>query len=73
MSNYKRHYEFGNIVFITMITDNRIPILTDNIDLIKESLKSVKYKFEIVAGVILQDHIHLLLKPQNMKDIPYIV
>ena len=56
-----------------MITDNRIPILTDNIDLIKESLKSVKYKFEIVAGIILQDHIHLLLKPQNMKDVPYIV
>ncbi len=56
-----------------MVTDNRIPILVENIDLVRNSFASVKYEFDIVAGVVLKDHIHVLLKPKNMHDIPNII
>lgn len=73
MSNYRRYYNFGKTVFITIVTSNRNPILIDNIELVKESLKSVKYNFKIIACVVLKDHIHIIIEPDNMKNIPYIV
>ena len=73
MSQYKRHYNFGQIVFITIVVNNRKAILPDNIQLIRDSFKSVKYKFTIIAGIILKDHLHILIQPENMYEIPKIV
>jgi putative transposase len=73
MSNYKRYYNFGKIVFITIVTYNRQPILTDNIELIRKAWKSVKYKFRIIAGVVLKDHMHILIEAEDNSEIPKII
>ena len=73
MSNYRRHYSFGKITFITIVIYNRQPILPDNIELIRNAWKSVKYPFKIHAGVVLKDHIHILIEPENTSDTPKII
>ena len=73
MSNYLRHYNFGKIVFITIVTFERRPILIENINLIRAALKNIKYNFKIIAGCVLKDHMHLLIEPKNMNDIPFII
>ena len=63
------------MVFITIVTYNRKQILSDYIDLIKSSLKYTKTKisFNIVAIVILKDHIHFILQPENINAYPNII
>lgn len=73
MSYYRRHYNFGQIVFITIVTYNRRPILIENINLIRAAFKNIKYNFKIIAGCVLKDHIHILIEPENVKDIPFII
>ena len=46
MSYRRRYYHFGNMVFITIVTYNRQAILIENIDLIRNAFKSVKYNFK---------------------------
>ena len=62
-----------NIVFITIVTYNRQPILINNIELLKFSLKSVKYNCKIIAGIVLPDHIHLLIQADNATTYPKII
>ena len=73
--NYKRYFIPNSMVFITIVTYNRKQILLDYIDLIKSSLKYTKTKipFNIVAIVILKDHIHFILQPKNVNDYPNII
>lgn len=76
MSNYKRFFLDGfKYVFITIVTYNRQRILIDNIDLLRKSFNYAKTKlnFSIFAAVILQDHLHLILKLENEKDFPKII
>lgn len=73
MAKFKLYYNFGSIVFITIVTNNGIPILVKNIQLIRKSLKLVKYNFKILAGVVMFDHIHIIIEPENLKDIPKII
>ena len=63
------------MVFLTIVTYNRKQILLDYIDLIKSSLKYTKTRipFNIVAMVILKDHIHFILQPENINDYPNII
>ena len=64
MSNYIRFYNNEyNLIFITMVTNNRLPILINNIETLRASFKYAKQKhsFEIFACVILKDHIHMIL------------
>lgn len=58
-----------------MVTDKRKPILVDNIELLRKSFKRAKeiYNFEVFGCVILPDHIHLLLRPENIKEYPKII
>ena len=49
MSKFKRYYQDKNIVFITIVTYNRQQILVENIDLLRQSFKKVKYNYEIIA------------------------
>lgn len=73
MSNFKRYYQDKNIVFITAVTYNRYPILVDNIDLLRNSLKTVKYPYNIIAGIILPDHLHMLFQTDNATDYSKII
>ena len=63
------------MVFITVVTYNRKQILLDYIDLIKVSIRYAKTKisFNIEAIVILKDHIHFILKSENINDYPNII
>lgn len=73
MSNFKRYYSENNIVFLTIVTYNRNPILIKYIKLLRESLKFVKYKFKIIAGIVMPDHLHLLINAENSSEYPKIV
>ena len=67
MPNYKRRFQHGYTYFLTIITHTRNPILIENIELLRESFRQSKkkYKYDIDAIVILPDHIHMLITPQN--------
>lgn len=74
MSNLRRYFQKGDIVFITNVTFNRNNILIDNIDLLTSSIKKVKDNsdFDIIAFVYMPDHFHLLIDSKN-KDITKIM
>lgn len=73
--NYKRFFIQNSMVFITIVTYNRMPFLVEYIDLIKESIKysKTKFNFSIEAIAILKDHIHIIINPDNIKDYPNII
>ena len=73
MSNFKRYYQDNNIVFITVVTYNRQPILIDNIELLRNSLRLIKYNYKIIAGVVMPDHIHLLIQTDNSNTYSKII
>jgi len=66
MSNYKRIYFEGYSYYLTIVTQNRQPILIDNIELLRESFRRSKkrYEYKIDAIVILPDHIHMIIRPK---------
>ena len=75
MANYKRIFLDGYSYYITVVTHQRNPILIDNIELLRESFRVSrrKYRYEIEAIVILPEHFHTIITPQNAKDYPHII
>lgn len=76
MSNYKRYFNNSvNPVFITFVTYKRRKILIQNIDIFRNSLKYVKnkYKFEIIAITVMNNHCHVILFAKNQNEIPKII
>lgn len=75
MPNYHRYYLENRYVFLTVVTYQRQPILINNIKLLRNSFKQtlLKYNFEIFGIVILPDHFHVIIKPENVKDFSNIV
>ena len=76
MPNYKRYYVQGYpYIFITMVTYNRQKILIDNIDLLRYAFKKTlqNYNYEIVAICVLQDHIHMIIKDNNIGNYSNII
>lgn len=73
--NYRRLFIQGSYVFLTVVTYNRQPILIKNIELLRNSFKETKkhFDFEIFAVSILPEHLHILLRPKNIKDYPNII
>ncbi len=73
--NYKRLYIENSLIFMTIVTQKRIPILIKYIDLLKKSYEKVLelYKFQTIAYSILPDHIHCIIKPANNNEYPKIV
>lgn len=57
----------GYPYFITNITCERRPFLIENIDLVWSAFESTKKKssFELIAWVILPEHFHILVDPEN--------
>lgn len=71
MSNLRRYYATGNYYFITSVTINRAPILVQNIDLYRQAIDRTcrRFNLEILAWVVLPDHLHLILDP-NSNNLP---
>ena len=75
MSNYKRIYFEGYSYYLTIVTQNRQPILIDNIELLRESFRRSKkrYDYNIEAIVILPDHIHMIITPKIPNEYSKII
>ncbi len=72
---YKRMYVDGYDYFITVVTYERNPLLIENIDLLRESFKYAKTKFDftIDAIVVLPDHFHMIIKTGEAKNYSKII
>lgn len=69
--NYRRYYQPGGRYFITVVTENRRPILIENIDRLRDAFRLCwsRYPFEVGAMVILPEHLHVLWKlPEGDSD-----
>ncbi|MBW1941095.1 MAG: transposase [Deltaproteobacteria bacterium] len=68
---YRRFYQSGARYFFTVVTENRKPILIDNIERLRAAFRLClsRYPFEIEAIVVLPDHLHTLWKlPEGDAD-----
>ncbi len=72
---YKRLFISNTYIHLVMVTYKRKPILINNIDLLRNSFKNAKqfFNFDIFAICILPDHIHMILKPENIHEYPKII
>ena len=68
MSKLRRFHEDGYIYFITNVTYQRQPLLADNADLLWKAIEAVGLRcgFELIAWVIMPDHLHLVIDPGRM-------
>ena len=75
MANYKRLFLEGYSYYLTVVTYNRNPILIDNIEALRDSFRESKkyYMYDINAIVILPDHFHMIITPNNSKEYPKII
>ena len=73
--NYKRLYIENSLVFITIVTNKRVPLLLKNVKFLYKSLFSVLkfYKFKLIAYCIQPEHIHVIIKPVHIDDYPKII
>ena len=73
--NYRRLFIKNGLVFLTIVTNDRIPILTNNINLLNQSYNNAikYYKFNLVAYSILPEHIHCIIKPTIIEEYSKIV
>ena len=73
--NYRRIFVQNSIVFITMVIQDRMPILIDNVDILVNSVNEIKlyYNFEIIAYVLLKDHFHFLMQTEDITKYPKII
>ncbi len=64
MSNLRRYNSNGHPIFVTCVTEERQPILTDNADLLRCAIDSALAKIEgrVVAFVIMPDHFHAIIE-----------
>lgn len=60
--DYRRNYQSGGIYFFTIVTQNRQPILIDNIWRLRTAFRHARkrYPFGIDAVVVLPDHLHTI-------------
>ena len=63
MTEYRRHRLKGGTYFFTVnLAERNRELLTERIDVLRESFRAVKYQhpFKIVAVVILPEHLHII-------------
>lgn len=68
--NYKHVFIQNSCVHLIIAAYNRKPIFIDNVDLLQKAIINAMqyFQFEIVAFCILSDHIHIIMKPIDIKD-----
>ena len=74
MHNVKRYFNKGNIYFLTHVTFNRDKILTVNFDILWKCMAKLmdEYVFDLIAWVVLPDHMHMLIDPHD-NNLPGII
>ena len=68
---YRRFYQSGARYFFTVVTENREPILIDNIERLRSAFRLClsRYPFEVEAIVVLPDHLHTIWRlPEGNSD-----
>lgn len=74
MPNYRRNFVVGGCYFFAVnLLERQRTLLTDNIDLLRDSVRRVRrlYPFHIDAWVVLPDHLHCVLTlPPDIDDFP---
>ena len=75
MAKYSRVFKDGYSYFLTVVTENREPILIDNIEILRKSfaLSIKKYRYKLDAVVIMPEHFHMIITPKSAEDYPKIV
>jgi putative transposase len=75
MSNYIRVFQDGYSYFITIVTYRREPILIEHIGLLRKSfsLSKKRYSYTIDAIIVLPDHLHMIITPENAREYPKII
>jgi len=75
MSNYQRIYLPNHSYVLTVVTYKRKPILIDHIDLLRDSFRrsKKKYDYRIDAIVILPDHFHMIITPKVATEYSKII
>jgi len=69
MSILKRYFDKGQLYFVTIVTYQRNNILIDNYQLYIMAISRIKkkHKFEIIAFVVMPDHLHIIINPYETK------
>jgi len=70
MSNYRRNFVHGGSYFFTVnLLERQRTLLTDHIDLLRDSVRRVKvlYPFHIDARVVLPDQMHATAWMQEVR------
>ena len=69
MSKLKRYFEKGNVYFVAVVTYQRKPILINNSNIFEKAITRIKKKhnFEIIAFVVMPDHFHMIINPNEAK------
>ncbi len=75
MPNYKRLFIPDSYLFLTITTNCRQPIRIKNIAILRQGFINTKknYAFEILAIVVLPDHMHLIITPEKIEEYPKII
>ncbi|MGY6554384.1 MAG: REP-associated tyrosine transposase [Wenzhouxiangella sp.] len=77
MPRYRRHFSFGNWVFLTLVTANRQPWLRDEVAkrMLMESFQSTKthFGYRHLAHVVLDDHLHWMLIADGAASVSNLV
>lgn len=73
--NYRRIFVQNSYVHLILVAYNRNDIFINNIQLLKNSFKNAKqyFNFDIIAICVLPNHIHLILKPKDIREYPKII
>jgi putative transposase len=68
--DYRRYYQAGGTYFFTVVTENREPLLIQNIDRLRVSFHHgmQRYPFVIDGLVVLPDHLHTLWRLPDGDD-----
>ena len=74
MSKLLRYYGPGQIYFITAVTHERLHILSEQAELLLNSIGKIEHAldFQIFAWVIMPDHVHFIIDPKN-EDLSNII
>ena len=75
MANYRRLHIDKYSYFLTIVTYQRNPILIDNIELLRDSFRysKSKYQYTINAIVILPEHLHIIITPNIAQEYSLII
>ena len=70
MATFRRVYAKNHPYFITITTEQRRPLLVENIITLRQAFAHSKqfFNYEIDSICILPDHLHMIIFPENEND-----